>query len=98
MEHDAVGSPYNFVSEWAMHRVRTLATCALALGTFSGCGAAQPAAQPPAPPADAVTPTATSSAPSWDPIETGKDCAKAQVQCGGGGCGPKSKNDCARAG
>lgn len=94
MEHGAVGSPYLFVSEWAMRRIRTLAACALTLGTFSDCGAAQPAAQPPAAPASAVEPAAASSAPSWDPAETGKDCAKAQVQCGGGVCDAKIKNDC----
>ena len=67
---------------------------ALALGTVVLCACPS---KPPPP----TTPTATAKAveppapPTPEPIETGKDCAKATVECGGGVCLAKIKNDCA---
>jgi hypothetical protein len=67
---------------------------ALALGTVVLCACPS---KPPPP----TTPTATAKAveppapPTPEPIDTGKDCAKATVECGGGVCLAKVKNDCA---
>ena len=56
------------------------------------CGAQRPAAPPAAAPADNGNPAP--SAPEWEAVETGSSCASAQVQCGGGACDAKVKNDC----
>jgi hypothetical protein len=57
------------------------------------CGGVRPAAQPTGAPAD-TAPSAASSTPQWEAVDTEKDCAKAQAQCGGGVCDAKIKNDC----
>jgi hypothetical protein len=61
---------------------------------FCHCAAQRAATQPAPPPADTSAPSATSSEPQWEPVETGKDCASAQAKCGGGVCDAKVKNDC----
>ena len=58
------------------------------------CGGARPAAPPAAAPADPSAANAASSTPQWEPVETEKDCAKAQAQCGGAVCDAKINNDC----
>jgi hypothetical protein len=58
------------------------------------CAGQRPAAQPAAIPAETNAPNSASSSPQWAPVETERDCAKAQAQCGGGVCDAKVKNDC----
>jgi hypothetical protein len=66
----------------------------LAATVLCHCAGQQPAAQAPAGPAEAAPPNAASSSPQWEPVDTEKDCAKAQAKCGGGVCDAKVKNDC----
>ena len=73
----------------ALASLTTLALAALVLG---GCPSKPPPATAPTATAKAVEPPPP---PTPEPIETGKDCAKATVECGGGVCLAKVKNDCA---
>jgi hypothetical protein len=66
----------------------------VAIGGLLCCGGQQAAAPPAAAPAETGTANSASSAPQWAPVDTEKDCAKAQAQCGGGVCDAKVKNDC----
>ena len=67
---------------------------AVALTTLA-LGACGPSAPKPT-----TAPTATAAAnepppkPEVNPIDTGKDCATATTECGGGVCLAKVKNDC----
>jgi hypothetical protein len=66
----------------------------LATLIVAGCGGAPPpppAAPPPAPEPAAEAP---SGPPAAEAVDTGKDCAKAEGQCGGGGCNVTIKNAC----
>jgi hypothetical protein len=64
-----------------------------AIAGLCDCGGARPATPPAAAPAD-TAPSAATSTPQWEAVDTEKDCAKAQAQCGGGVCDAKIKNDC----
>ncbi len=65
---------------------------ALAAAALCACGPAKP------PPTTAPTATAIATEPPPPPtpeaIETGKDCAKATTECGGGVCLAKVDNQC----
>jgi hypothetical protein len=76
------------------HRAIVLAA-AVALQA-NACAGERPAAQP-APPVVDSAPAAAPAAPATVPVETGKDCAKATAQCGGGACDVTVKNDCDQA-
>ncbi len=54
------------------------------------CGGAPP------PPASSRPPAAepTASIPQNEPVESGKDCVRAEGKCGGGVCNVSVKNDC----
>jgi hypothetical protein len=57
------------------------------------CGGA-----PPPPPVSAPPPVEpTAALPQNEPVESGKDCVKAQGKCGGGVCNVSVKNDCNEA-
>lgn len=65
-----------------------LVLCASAL---CGCGASQPPVESPA---DSPLGSSAASAPLVESVETGKDCATAEVHCGGGTCAAKINNAC----
>ena len=66
----------------------------LVLLVWVGCGANKPQATPaPTSTAAPIAPVPTGPPPP-EPIETGKDCAKATSACGGGACVAKINNSC----
>jgi hypothetical protein len=71
---------------------RAIAMCVALAGLFD-CAAQEPAAKPAAPTSHEA-PNSASPTPQWEAVETQKDCAKAEAQCGGGVCDAKVKNDC----
>lgn len=63
---------------------------ALSAAALCGCGASQPPVESPADPLG----SSAESAPLVESVETGKDCATAEVHCGGGTCVAKINNAC----
>jgi hypothetical protein len=63
------------------------------IGFACACGASKPP-PPGAPTAPAAVDNAPSGPPATQAVETGKDCATAQGQCGGGICNVTVKNAC----
>jgi hypothetical protein len=66
----------------------------LATLLVAGCGGAPPPPPAAPPPAAEPAPEAASGPPAAEAVDTGKDCAKAEGQCGGGGCNVTIKNAC----
>jgi hypothetical protein len=77
--------------------MRWSAPCAGTIALAAACGGSQSAAPAPVAPSDVAPASLTPTAPVSMPIDTGKDCAKAEVRCGGGDCDAKVKNDCEAA-
>jgi hypothetical protein len=81
------------------HALRSLPTTALlaaglALLLCTACGAAaKPPPPKPKPPSNEPEPEDFAEMEP-EPIETGKDCVTAKVECGGGVCVAHVKNDC----
>jgi len=69
----------------------------LATLLMAACGGAPPPPAAAPTPAAEPTPGASSGPPAAEAVDTGNDCAKAEGQCGGGGCNVTIKNACAAA-
>jgi len=72
------------------------AAVAIGLGVvlLAGCGGNKPQPTPAPTSTASALPPEPAGPPPPEPIETGKDCAKATIQCGGGACTAKITNDC----
>lgn len=75
------------------HPLTTVLACAIALALSGGCAGAKPPPPKPKPPSDEPEPEDFEEIEP-EPIETGKDCVSAEVECGGGVCVANVKNDC----
>jgi|HubBroStandDraft_4_1064222.scaffolds.fasta_scaffold149391_2 hypothetical protein len=73
----------------AMASASMWVTCVVGAAQLA-CGGAPP--PPPSSPPAPVEPTA--SIPQNEPVESGRDCVKAEGKCGGGVCNVSVKNDC----
>ena len=66
-----------------------------ALAVLLGCAGAAPQPEPSTGPAPAPPPKAGAPGPAAkEPVATGNDCVKAEVQCDGGECVLSIKNGC----
>jgi hypothetical protein len=80
-----------------MRRVLMAAARGLAVAAvvpLSACGGSRPPADAPV---ESALGGAAESAPVADSVDTGKDCATAEVQCGGGTCVAHVKNACTQS-
>src|SRR5579863_2883173 len=75
-------------------RAATIGLFGLATVLVAGCGGAPPAPAASPPAAGEPTAEAPSGPPAAEAVDTGKDCAKAEGQCGGGSCNVTIKNGC----
>ena len=72
----------------------TLAGAGIAV---AGCSATPPPAPPQPPNAETTAKPAETAEIPREPVETGKDCAKAEAQCGNGVCAVTMNNGCDQA-